>query len=146
MDRSFEVLNTILQGEHMAIEQYQACIDTLSDGPLRNHLTSILTDHKNHATRLAYHIQTNGGHVREGAGVIGKIENWKQRILNLGKENPEAMLDRLYNGEDKGLARAVQYSERNLSIAEKELLEPIFADEHDHLKQLQKIKEGLYFH
>lgn len=146
MDRSFEVLNKILEGEHMAIEQYQACIDALSDGPLRNHLTAILTDHKNHATRIAYYIQTNGGHAQEGAGLIGNIANWKNRLRSFGKVMPEEMLDRLYSGEDKGLARAVQYSERNLSSAEKEVLEPIFADEHDHLKQLLKIKEGFFYH
>ncbi|MGC7872393.1 DUF2383 domain-containing protein [Desulfosporosinus sp. FKB] len=145
MDRSFEVLNSILEGEHMAIEEYQSCVDALSDGPLRNHLTSILTDHKNHATRLAYYIQMNGGKVREGVGLVGNIENWKNRIRNLGKVKSEQMLDHLYSGEDKGLARAVQYSERNLSGAEKELLQPIFADEHDHLKQLQKLKEGLFY-
>ncbi|WP_407308692.1 ferritin-like domain-containing protein [Desulfosporosinus sp. SB140] len=145
MDRSFEVLNRILEGEHMAIEQYQACIDTLSDGPIRNHLTAILTDHKNHATRIAYYIQTNGGHVQEGAGLID-ILNLKNRVGNFGKEKPDEMLERLYSGENKGLVQAVQFAEQNLTSAEKEVLEPIFADEHDHLKQLQKLKEGLYYH
>ncbi|HUS90140.1 MAG TPA: hypothetical protein VMW91_12395 [Desulfosporosinus sp.] len=54
------------------------------------------------------------------------------------------ILERLYDGEDKGLARAVQYSEQYLSSAEKEVLEPIFSDEHDHLKQLQSLRGGLY--
>ena len=54
MNNSFEVLNKILKGEHMAIKQYQADIEELTDGPLRNHLTAILTDHKEHATRISY--------------------------------------------------------------------------------------------
>lgn len=144
MDTSFEVLNKILQGEHMAIEQYQAYIGELTDGPLRNHLSAILTDHKDHATRISYYIQTNGGQAEEGAGFVGIIADWKTRLTNLGEVAPREILERLYDGEDKGLARAVQYSEQYLSSAEKEVLDPIFSDEHDHLKQLQSLREGLY--
>ena len=144
MDTSFEVLNKILQGEHMAILQYQAYIDELTEGPLRNHLTAILTDHKEHATRISYYIQTNGGKVEEGAGLVGLMADWKTRLSNIGEAVPMEILERLYDGEDKGLARAVQYSEDYLSSAEKEVLDPIFSDEHDHLKQLQDLREGLY--
>ena len=142
MNNSFEVLNKILRGEHMAIQQYQAYIDGLTDGPLRNHLTAILTDHKEHATRISYYIQTNGGQAEEGAGFVGIMADWKTRLSNLGESEPVKILERLYDGEDKGLARAVQYSEQYLSSAEKEVLEPIFSDEHDHLKQLQSLKGG----
>lgn len=144
MMTSFEVLNKILKGEHMAIKQYQAYIDTLTDSPLRNHLTAILTDHKEHATRIAYYIQTNGGQAEEGAGFVGTMADWKTRLTNIRRTAPTEMLDRLYDGEDKGLARAVQYSEQYLDSAEKEVLDPIFSDEHDHLKQLQDLREGLY--
>jgi len=140
----FEVLNRILKGEHMAIQQYQAYIDTLTDSPLRNHLTAILTDHKEHATRIAYYIQTNGGQAEEGAGFTGVMTDWKTRLMNLRETPPIEMIERLYDGEDKGLARAVQYSEQYLDSAQKEVLNPIFADEHDHLKQLQNLREGLY--
>jgi Domain of unknown function (DUF2383). len=144
MTTSFETLNKILQGEHMAILQYQAYIDELTDGPLRNHLTSILTDHKDHASRISYYIQTNGGKAEEGAGLGGIMADWKTRLYNIGEAVPMEILDRLYDGEDKGLARAVQYSEQNLSSADKEVLEPIFSDEHDHLKQLNDLRKGLY--
>lgn len=144
MKTSFEALNTILKGEHMAIQQYQAYIDTLTDSPLRNHLTAILTDHKEHATRIAYYIQTNGGQVEEGSGFAGLMAEWKTRLSNMKYTEPTEMLERLYDGEDKGLARAVQFSEQYLNSAEKEVLNPIFSDEHDHLKQLQNLREGLY--
>lgn len=146
MKTSFEVLNTILQGEHMAIEQYQACIDALQDSPLRNHLTAILSDHKKHATRISYYIQTNGGKVKEGTGIVGMVADWKTRLTNLGEISPNDMLERLYSGQDKGLARAVKYSEQYLNSAEKEVLEPIFSEDHDHLKQLQNLRSGIYEH
>ena len=54
MNPSFEVLNQILKGEHMAIETYQSYIDSLPNSPLRNHLVAILTDHRN--MHHAFHI------------------------------------------------------------------------------------------
>lgn len=60
MNPSFEVFNEILKGEYMAIQTYQAYVNSLPNSPLRNHLVAILTDHKAHASRIAYYIQTNG--------------------------------------------------------------------------------------
>lgn len=144
MDISFETLNKILQGEHAAISQYQDYINQLTDGPLRNHLTAILTDHKNHATRISYYIQTNGGRAEEGAGLSGILEDWETRLQNIGEAVPLEILDHLYDEENKGLARAEQYAEKYLNSAEKEVLKPIFSDEHDHLKQLNDLREGRY--
>lgn len=144
MNTSFEVLNKILQGEHLAIEQYQGYIEKLPDGPLRNHLAAILTDHKNHATRIAYYIQTNGGQAEEGAGLLGIVADWKTRLDNIGEATPEEILEHLYDGENKGLARAVQYSEQCLNSSDNEVLQSIFSNEREHLKQLQSLKEGAY--
>lgn len=127
----------------MAIETYQAYIDTLPNSPLRNHLVAILTDHKAHASRIAYYIQTNGGKVVEGTGLSGLASKWSAKIQNLGENESLHMLEKLYNGEDQGLARAVQLSEDRLSEAERDVLEPIFSDEHDHLKRLLHLKEDL---
>lgn len=144
MKTSFEAMNEILKGEHMAITQYQTYVDTLADGPLRNHLAAILTDHKDHATRIAYYIQTNGGKADEGSGLAGIMADWKTRLGNVKGVEPIDILDKLYDGEDKGLARAVQYSEDYLNSSEKEVLEPIFANEHDHLKLLENLRNGLF--
>lgn len=144
MNPSFEVLNKILQGEHRAIENYQAYIGELTDGPLRNHLTAILTDHKEHATRISYFIQTNGGHAQEGRGLAGVLEEWQTRLANLGEAEPMDILDMLYDKEEKILAGAQEQSKHYLSSAENELLQPIFENEYNHLKQLQNLKDGVF--
>lgn len=143
MNSSFKIFNKILQGEHMAIDIYQEYIDELPDSPLRNHLISILTDHKNHAVRLAYFIQTNGGKVKEGTGWSGLMTRLMTKVENRGVNESIRMLEKLYVGEDRGLARSVQLSEHDLSETEREVLAPIFSDEHDHLKQLLNLKQDL---
>ena len=64
-------------------------------------------------------------------------------MQNWGENESLNMLEKLYSGEDRGLARAVQLSEDKLSEAEREVLAPILSDEHDHLKQLIRLKEDL---
>lgn len=143
MNPTFEVFNQILKGEHIAIETYQSYIDSLPSSPLRNHLVAILTDHKAHASRISYYIQTNGGKVEEGAGLAGLATKWSAKMMNWGENESLNMLEKLYSGEDRGLARAIQLSEDKLSEAEREVLAPVFSDEHDHLKQLLSLKEDL---
>ena len=143
MKTSFEALNNILTGEHLAIEKYQAYIDGLPDSPLRNHLVAFLTDHKEHAQRIAYFIQTNGGHVEEGTGVAGALANLKTRLENYSENEPLNMLQDLYEGENKGLAKAEELAKRYLSGSEKEILAGVFEDERNHLKQLQRLREDL---
>ncbi|GAB6174876.1 hypothetical protein JCM15765_43540 [Paradesulfitobacterium aromaticivorans] len=143
MESSFETLNQILMGEHIAIEQYQAYIDGLPASPLRTHLVAILTDHKKHASRLAYFIQTNGGHVREGTGLSGTLARWKTKLQHMRENEPLTMLETLYSGEDQGLAKAEELSGHNLSASEQEIMAGIFEDERSHLKQLERLKEDL---
>ncbi|WP_206812284.1 ferritin-like domain-containing protein [Paradesulfitobacterium ferrireducens] len=143
MKSSFEILSQILMGEHIAIDQYQAYIDALPASPLRNHLVAILTDHKEHATRLAYFIQTNGGHVQEGTGLGGMIAGWKTKLKHLRENEPLAMLEALYAGEDQGLAKAEELSASHLSASEQEIMAGIFEDERNHLKQLERLREDL---
>lgn len=143
MKSSFEVLNQILKGEHIAIEQYQEYIDSLPSSPLRNHMVSIVTDHKNHASRLAYFIQTNGGKASEGTGLVGTLSILGTKLKNLGEIKPLDMIDELYSGEHKGLAKAKELASEYLSGSEKEILASIFNDEENHLKQLIRLKEDL---
>lgn len=142
MNHSFDVFKQILKGEHMAIETYQAYIDSLTDSHLRNHLVAIMTDHKEHASRISYYIQTNGGTVEEGTGLAGFATKWSAKIKSWGDVETQSMLKELYSGEDKGLARAVQLSEDHLGTEEQEVLAPIFSDEHDHLKQLLSLQRN----
>ncbi|CAA7601170.1 Ferritin-related protein [Acididesulfobacillus acetoxydans] len=143
METSFEVLNDILTGEHLAIERYQAYIDALPASPLRNHLVAILTDHKGHAQRIAYFIQTNGGHVEEGRGWRGRFSLWQTKLKNMRENRPLEMLNELYGEENEGLTRAKERAQRYLSASEQEMMDAVFADEEHHLRQLQRLKEDL---
>lgn len=134
-----KALNQILRGEHMAIGIYDTYINILPHGDLRLELTRIKDDHERHARELAAYVEQAGGTPVDSSGMAGSMADFMGRVETLVHPDPQDILQQLYDGEDKGLARAVQYSEHKLSREEQQLLDQIFSDEHDHLKQLQAL-------
>ena len=143
MESSFGALNRILRQEHLTIDKYQQYIDSLPQSPLRNHLVAMLTHHKDHASRIAYFIQMNGGHVAEGSGWTGWWVSWRTRLTHLGENEPMNMLNELYGSESKALERAREMAERYLCGSEQEMLAPMWADDEGHIQQLQRLQEDL---
>ena len=140
---SFAALNRILRQEHIIIDKYQQYIDSLPQSPLRNHLVAMLGHHKEHANRMSYFIQTNGGHVTEGSGLFGLWETWRFRFTHLGENEPLNMLNELYGRESKALGLAREIAVQDLCGSEQEMLAPMWADDESHLQQLKRLQEDL---
>ena len=139
MDREIEVLNKILKGEYMAIGVYDTLASNLPPGSLREDLASIQKDHERHAQILTDYIRQQGGEPLSSAGMAGSMAEMMSRMKTLVKADEQDIMRQLYDGEDQGLAKAVQYAERDLGPEARSLVEQIFSDEHDHLKSLERL-------
>ena len=139
MPKDIPILNQVLWGENMAIDIYDSYINSLKDENLRKKLQQFQQDHKHHAMKLSAQIQDIGGTPKEDRGYLGFMTKTMGKINTLFKQEPRDILTELYNGEDKGLAKAIELSESKLSEKSKIVLEEIFSDEHDHLKELKKL-------
>lgn len=139
MEREIEVLNKILKGEHMAIGVYDTLASNLPAGDVREDLSSIQKDHERHAQVLTGYILQQGGEPLTSAGMAGSMAEMMSSIKTLVKPDQQDIIRQLYDGEDQGLAKAVQYAERDLGPEARSLVEKIFSDEHDHLKTLQRL-------
>ncbi|HHW98186.1 MAG TPA: DUF2383 domain-containing protein [Firmicutes bacterium] len=139
MEREIEVLNKILKGEYMAIGVYDTLASNLPASSLREDLSSIQKDHERHAQVLTDYIRQRGGEPIDSAGMAGSMAEMMSRVRTLVKPDEQDIIRQLYDGEDQGLAKAVQYAERELGPEARALLEQIFSDEHDHLKTLERL-------
>lgn len=139
MEREIEVLNKILKGEYMAIGVYDTLASTLPASSLREDLSSIQKDHERHAQVLTDYIRQRGGEPIDSAGMAGSMAEMMSRVRTLVKPDEQDIIRQLYDGEDQGLAKAVQYAERELGPEARALVEQIFSDEHDHLKTLERL-------
>lgn len=134
-----KTLNQILRGEHMAIDVYNTYISSLPPGDLRSELSRIKHDHERHARELTACVKNTGSKPVEAGGAVSNMAELMGKIKTLVHPDPRDILQQLYDGEDKGLARAVQFAEHRLGQKEKQLLDEIFSDEHDHLKKLRQL-------
>jgi uncharacterized protein (TIGR02284 family) len=139
LGREIEVLNKILKGEYMAIGVYDTLASNLPAGSLREDLSSIQKDHERHAQVLTDYIRQRGGEPIDSAGMAGSMAEMMSRLRTLIKSDEQDIIRQLYDGEDQGLAKAVQYAERELGPEARALVEQIFSDEHDHLKTLERL-------
>lgn len=139
MTKDIPILNQVLWGEHMAIDIYDSYINNLKDVELRAKLQQFQQDHKHHALKLSAHIQDIGGSPNEDRGYIGLMTKTMGKINTLFKQEPKEILTELFNGEDKGLAKAIEISEGKLDHKSASVLEEIFSEEHNHLKELEEL-------
>jgi uncharacterized protein (TIGR02284 family) len=139
LGREIEVLNKILKGEYMAIGVYDTLASNLPASSLREDLSSIQKDHERHAQVLTDYIRQRGGEPIDSAGMAGSMAEMMSRLRTLIKSDEQDIIRQLYDGEDQGLAKAVQYAERELGPEARALVEQIFSDEHDHLKTLERL-------
>lgn len=132
-------LNTILQGEHMAIDIYHTYINNLNDSKLKEHLQEFQQDHKLHAIKLASRIQDLGGSPDESRGMAGFFAKTGAKLDTLTDVNPMDLLRKLYDGEDQGIARTEQIMRGVLDDSSLEIVEDIISEDHDHLKKMEKL-------
>lgn len=137
LEQEIDVLNKILKGEYMAIGVYDSLANSLPVGGLRKSLSGIQEDHERHAQVLTRFIKQKGGEPVTSAGMAGSMAEWMSRVKTMVKADEQDIIRQLYDGEDQGLAKAVQYAERYLGTEARALVEQIFSDEHDHLKTLE---------
>lgn len=123
----------------MAIGVYDTLASNLPAGSLREDLSSIQKDHERHAQVLTDCIRQRGGEPIDSAGMAGSMAEMMSRLRTLIKSDEQDIIRQLYDGEDQGLAKAVQYAERELGPEARALVEQIFSDEHDHLKTLERL-------
>ena len=133
---SIKNLNTLLKGEHMAIESYEKFIQSSNDDKIKSSLQEIQRDHKEHAAKLAQRIQSIGGKPEYGTGIPGAISSVRLTLETRAKTDSMEILKRAYDGEDKGIALAEKAAKCDLDEDSKKLVNVILSDDHDHLKSM----------
>lgn len=136
-------LNTVLKGEHMAIESYDRFIHAVEDDFVKEEFSKILDDHKRHVKLLEDRIKDLGGEPKEDLGIAGIMANVKMAMKNLGSKKPVDVVKQAYDGEDKGIAMVEEIIKGDLDDESAKLMHDILSKEHDHLVQMNRIIEKL---
>lgn len=132
-------LNTVLKGEHMAIDGYEKYYQRIDDQYVKEELQKIQIDHKNDAIRIAKRIQDIGGEPADGVGFSGKMAELMSDVTDIGKTDTVLYLKDAYEGERKGIQMATEIVKGDLDEESHQIIKDILNDDRKHLETLDSL-------
>jgi len=135
---NIKTLNELLRGEHMAIGSYESVLPTFQHQQTREEINNILRDHKQHAIEITDRIISLGGMPKESTGMVGVMSQTKLKAEGIFRSE-KSMLEKLYDGEDQGIAIVEQIIKGDLDATSLEMVQKILNTDHDHLNKLQQM-------
>ena len=96
-------LNSILEGEYMAINSFDSVIEHANDETTKNELLKIQQIHKQHAMQIASRILALGGNPSDGMGIQGIIAETISNIKHIGTTDTTSYLKEALLGENMGI-------------------------------------------
>jgi len=135
---NIKTLNELLRGEHMAIGSYESVLPTFQHQQTREEINNILRDHKQHAIEITDRIISLGGIPKESTGVAGVMSQTKLKAEGVFRSE-KSMLEKLYDGEDQGIAIVEQIIKGDLDSTSLEMVQKILSTDHDHLNKLHQM-------
>lgn len=132
-------LNTVLKGEHMAVESYDRYIHAIEDDEVKEEFRKIMEDHKKHVKLLEDRIKELGAKPEEDLGIAGIMANAKIAMKTMGNKKNIDLVKQIYEGEDKGIAMVEEIIKGDLDDESAKLMEEILSKEYEHLAQIDRI-------
>ena len=96
-------LNSILEGEYMAINSFDSIIEHANDENNKNELQKIQQTHRQHASQIATRIQDLGGNPSDGVGIQNVISESISNIKHIGTTDATTYLKEALQGENMGI-------------------------------------------
>lgn len=132
-------LNTLLKGEHMAIDSYEKFIEKVQDQNIKNEFQKIQQNHGQHATRLTEQIQNLGGRPSKGVGINSKIAQSFTQVKDLKKHSDLFYVKDAYNGENMGIKSASEMIKGDLAGESLQIVENVLNEDKNHLNKLHDL-------
>ena len=96
-------LNSILEGEYMAVNSFDELIEHANDANIKSELQKIQQIHKQHTVQISTKIQDLGGNPSNGIGIQGVVAETISNIKHIGTTDAASYLKEAVQGEHIGL-------------------------------------------
>lgn len=136
MTKVFDTLNTLLQGEQMAVEIYGKFIHEINDTNTRDELSKIRLAHTNHMGLFAERIVTMGGTPVFGTGMPGVMSKVMQSMKMMTGRADCEVLEEVYSGENMGITSMENAIREPLDPDSLALAQQIIDEDKAHLNTL----------
>ncbi len=129
-------LNTLLMGEHMAIQSYEQFLQQVEDNTIKKTLQKIQQDHKFHAIKIAEQIQNLGGRPVSDPPIIAEF---MLKLKSLHKKDLDSIIKDAYVGEKRGIQKSEEIVKGDLDSESMKLISDILHEDTAHLAILKSL-------
>lgn len=134
-------LNTLLRGIHMGIDSYNHLIEKSKSADLKNILTEILENYKNHEAEISRRIMDLNETPAHNVGFTGKITEIFSDLKNITMTSDSEVLTVAYEGCKTGVIMTQKFLEDNATLLDDISINIIRHIIHEDEKFLQKLDE-----
>ncbi len=137
------LLNQILNGEEMAVEAYDHYLDQLETESTIELLEQFKQDHEEHIQQLSTRIKELNGEPDDDSA-LGKVVSKTMMEIGdlLGTPSEGEIVDKIYEGEDKGINQVEEQLQEKLDAESQQLVDQILATDKKHLEQLKETENS----
>ncbi len=133
MTKVFNTLNTLIQGEQMAVELYGRFIHEINDANARTELTKIRETHTKHLGMFTERIVAMGGTPEFGTGIPGTMSKMMQTIKMMSGRSDREILEEVYSGEHMGITAMENAIREPLDSDSLKLAQTVIGEDKSHL-------------
>jgi len=101
--KTIKALNTLLQGEYMAIESFNNFIPKLDDATTKDTFKDVQNQHRGNIKYLVGYIHQIGGQPKENLGFKGKMADMKFKMQFGSKVEKVDLIEKAMKGELRGI-------------------------------------------
>ena len=136
MDSSITELNTLLMGEHMAIQSYEHFLQQVKDDSVKKKFQKIQQDHKFHAMKIAAQIQNLGGRPINDPPIMAEA---MLALKSLHKKDVDSIIKDAYVGQKRGIEKSEEIVKGDLDQESMDLVKAILQEDQTHLTMLEEL-------
>lgn len=132
-------LNSILEGEYIAIKSFDGLIRHADDVNAKNELKKIQKTHKQHASQLSTKIQDLGGNPHRGIGIDGMVSGTISNIKHIGTTDNVSYLKEALQEENLGTKAVNEMLTSNTDLSSDQLLNEIISQHQTNINSLNNL-------
>ncbi|MBS4538683.1 DUF2383 domain-containing protein [Clostridium sp. D2Q-11] len=139
MDNTTEKsLNSLLQGEYMAVDSFNIFISKLQNQKYRDVFQDVQKQHRDNISTLAEYIQNIGGKPDENLGFKGNMADIKINF-DMYKKNDNYIKNKAIEGETNGINMTEKIMRGNLDNKSRDIVGEILHRDRNSIERLKEL-------
>jgi len=139
INKNIKDLNSILEGEYIAIKNFDDLIEYAKNPNAKSTLQKIQESHRQHTSQISTQIQNLGGNPPDSIGIQGVVASTISNIKHIGTTDNTTYLNEALQGEYMGIKTINELLANNTDPNSSQLLNTIITEYQSNVDSLNNL-------